>query len=195
VDPAVTIVLPVHNAERSLRGLVTRILELAAAPTRRLTVAIVDDGSTDDTFEAACELARDFPQVRVLRQPFRKGLGPALEEVRSKLRVEEVIVHDGIGPIDLDELGALLGAAPSRVVAPGLTEEGRGSRRFAAVAALNAHMAEVHRAVSSFRWMRIPGQTRPRRKLTPLSNLGALSFAEGWPSSAAPGMGAGLNQA
>jgi hypothetical protein len=177
LDSAVTIVLPVHNAERTLRPMIMGILDLATAPTRRLTVAIVDDGSTDETFEAACELARDYPQVRVFRQPYPQGLGPALEQVRLKLRVEEVIVHDGVGPMDLDELGGLLGAAPSRAaaVAHEAPEEGRGSRRFAAVTALNARMAEAHRAVASFHWLRLAEPARPRRRYAPLPPLGAES--------------------
>ena len=177
MDSAVTIVLPVHNAERTLRPLITRLLDLATAPTRRLTVAIVDDASTDETFETACELARDFPQVRVFRQPYPQGLGPALEQVRQRLHVEDVIVHDGVGPIDLDELGSLLGAAPSRAMATvhDVPDEGRGSRRFAAVAALNARMAEAHRAVASFHWLRLAEPARPRRKYAPLPPLGADS--------------------
>lgn len=177
MDSAVTIVLPVYNAERTLRPMITRILELASSPARRLIVAIVDDGSTDETFEAACELARDFPQLRVFRQPYPQGLGPALEQVRLKLRVAEVIVHDGVGAIDMDELSAMLTAAPSRAaaMAQDAPDEGRGSRRFAAVAALNARMAEAHRAVGSFHWLRLAEAARPRRKYAPLPPLGADS--------------------
>ncbi len=195
MDAAVTIVLPVYNAERALRPLITGILDLATAPSRRLTVAIVDDGSTDETFEAACELARDFPQVRVFRQPYQQGLGPALEEVRRRLRIAEAIVHDGVGPIDLDELEALLAEEPHVAVAiHDGGGEGRGSRRFAAVAALNAQMAEAHRAVTSFHWLRLAEASRPRRAYAAtgplggdapptviLSNLGTTSFASEFP--------------
>jgi hypothetical protein len=139
VDSAVTIVLPVHNAERTLRPMITRILDLAAAPTRRLMVAIVDDGSTDETFEAACELARDYPQVRVFRQPYQQGLGPALEQVRLKLSVEEVIVHDGVGPIDLDELShAGLRSFPCGGDVHDAPDRGSRGRGGCGVAALNA---------------------------------------------------------
>jgi glycosyltransferase involved in cell wall biosynthesis len=175
VDSAVTIVLPVHNAERTLRPLVTRILELATAPARRLTIAIVDDGSTDETFEAAGEIARDFPQVRIFRQPHQGGLGAALQEIRRRLSVDEVILHDGVGAIDLDELAALLAAASgdSGVAIEAPARTGRGSRRFAAVAALNARMSEAHRAIASFHWMKLAEPPRPRRQPAPLASLGA----------------------
>jgi hypothetical protein len=143
VDSAVTIILPVHNAEGSLRPLVSRILDLAMTSHRRLTRALVDDGSPDETFEAACELARDFPQVRVFRQPYQGGLGPALDEVRKRLSIDEAIVHDGVGPLNFDELAALLANEPSAAAsaaADSFSHEGRGSRRFAAVTALNARL-------------------------------------------------------
>jgi glycosyltransferase involved in cell wall biosynthesis len=159
VSSPVTIVLPVHNAERTLRPMIASILELANAPQRRLTIAIVDDGSTDDTFETASELARDYPQVRVFRQPFQGGLGPALEDVRQRLGVSEAIVHDGVGPIDLSQLAAFA--------------EHRGSRRFAAVSALNTRMASAHRSIMSFHWLKLAEPARPRRRTTVLAHLNA----------------------
>jgi glycosyltransferase involved in cell wall biosynthesis len=188
LDPAVTIVLPVHNAERNLRSLVVRILDLATAPMRRLTLALVDDGSTDETFEAASEIARDFPQVRVFRQPCHGGLGAALEEIRRRLGVDEVIVHDGVGPMDLDELAAVLAASapdrtphPAASMADAASGEGRGSRRFAAVSALNNRMAAAHRAIASFHWMTLVDPARPRRRSAPLSRLISPPLASDFP--------------
>jgi hypothetical protein len=175
VSSPVTIVLPVHNAERTLRPMIASILELANAPQRRLTIAIVDDGSTDDTFETASELARDYPQVRVFRQPFQGGLGPALEDVRQRLGVSEAIVHDGVGPIDLSQLAALLneGAAAPAAAADAAFAEHRGSRRFAAVSALNTRMASAHRSIMSFHWLKLAEPARPRRRTTVLAHLNA----------------------
>lgn len=182
VESAVAIILPVHNVERTLRRTVTQVLELAVSAQRRLTLAIVDDGSTDDTFEAASELARDFPQVRVFRQPYQGGLGPALNEVRQRLNLDEAIVHDGMGPIDLDELAAMLrghATAPSAPV--GAQREGRGSRRFAAVKALNTRLAEVHGAITSFHWMKLAEPTRARRRAAPLTYLPPAPVALDFP--------------
>ena len=179
MDSAVTIVLPVHNAERTLRPLLLRVLEVAAAPSRRLTLAVVDDGSTDETFEAACELARDYPQIRVFRQPRREGLAAALEQVRRRLHVEEAIVHDGVGPIDFDELAALLAARPAD--SENVQDEfrpGRGSRRFAAVSALNARLTEAHRTITSLHWLRLSEPAKPRRRYAPITSLGGNSLGE-----------------
>jgi hypothetical protein len=109
----------------------------------------------------------------VFRQPYQAGLGPALQDVKNRLQIDEAIVHDGIGPIDLGELATLLRgethAAPATVEPTG--REGRGSRRFAAVTALNARLAEAHRAIASFHWMKLADQPRPRRRVVPLQHL------------------------
>jgi glycosyltransferase involved in cell wall biosynthesis len=184
VSSPVTIVLPVHNAERTLRPMIASILELASAPQRRLTIAIVDDGSTDDTFETASELARDYPQIRVFRQPFQAGLGSALEDVRQRLGIGEAIVHDGVGPIDLAQLTALLNegaATPAAAAADAASAEHRGSRRFAAVSALNTRMASAHRSITSFHWLKLAEPARPRRRTTVLAHLNAPAFGGDMP--------------
>jgi glycosyltransferase involved in cell wall biosynthesis len=169
-----TIVLPVHNMERTLRPEVTRILDLAEALGRRLQVAIVDDGSQDATYEIACELAREFPQVRVLRQPYQRGLGSALEQVHQRLRVTQVVVHDGVAAIDVDELAETLAAgSPSTVQRFGArrpASDGCGSRRMP-----SAPLAAVPRqarpgSIGSFRWLRLDEPISPRRSRAVLTS-------------------------
>lgn len=187
-----TIVLPVHNRERTLRPEVLRILDLAEILHRRVVIAIVDDGSRDGTFEAACELAREYPQIRVLRQPHQGGLGGALEQVRTRLGVEQVVAHDGVTAIDLDELALLLNTTelprPMALPAPRETAtEVSGSRRFAAPMAHPARQASAERVLGSFRWLRLDEPVKPRRSRAvhpPVSAAigGLMSAAGGRPS-------------
>ena len=169
MKPAATIVLPVHNVERSLRPVLLQILDLSAGAARRLQIAVVDDGSTDGTYETACELARQFPQIHVLRQPYQSGLGPALEMVRRQLGVDQVVAHDGVTAIDLNELAALLAepaqaaSLSAKALAQHAAGDARGSRRFASITRLNARMAEAHRSMGAFRWLRIEEPLAPRR--------------------------------
>jgi hypothetical protein len=95
-----TIVLPVHNAESQLRKNVGELLELASDLTARFGVLIIDDGSTDATYEVAEELAANYPQVSVRRHRHRRGLGAAMEFVERQVRSDAVIIHDGVSPID-----------------------------------------------------------------------------------------------
>jgi GT2 family glycosyltransferase len=157
-----TIGLPVHNAERGLRATVVGILDLAEVLSRRLQIAIVDDGSTDGTFEAAAELAREFPQVRVIHQQARHGLGEALEQVRLRLGVEHVIAHDGIATISLDELATLLIATDIDSAAD--AGDAATHRRSGGSADLTMAAGRRRgRAGASFRWLRIDQPLVPRR--------------------------------
>ncbi|HMP07355.1 MAG TPA: glycosyltransferase [Lacipirellulaceae bacterium] len=164
MNPSITVLLPVRNAERSLRATVAGILELDGQ--RPLSIVIVDDASTDDTYETACELARDYPQVRVLRQHVSAGLGAILDLARRTLRLDEAIIHDGVGPINVDELAALIREPATAAAGGDRIQDHRGSRRFAAVSALNARMSAAHHAIASFHWLRLTDATPARRAAT-----------------------------
>jgi glycosyltransferase involved in cell wall biosynthesis len=107
VKNSLTIVLPVHNAESQLRSNVLELLELAGELTDCFSVLIIDDGSNDDTFEVASELAAEFPQVSVRRHASRRGLGSALNAYRGTVNSDIVIVHDGVSPLDAGQLRCL----------------------------------------------------------------------------------------
>jgi hypothetical protein len=90
-----------------------------------------------------------------------------LELVRNRLNLDMAIVHDGVSPIDPAELKALLvnEPQPSREFAPATnSNEVRGSRRFAAVRALQQSMEIAHRAAIGFSWLRIEKPLVPRRR-------------------------------
>lgn len=104
VSPTLTIVLPIHNAERTLRTDVSDVLEAGAELTSSVNVLIVDDASTDDSYEAATELARDYPQVKVIRRSKREALPRTLAEIRAKIDSDIVIVHDGASRVNPNQL-------------------------------------------------------------------------------------------
>ncbi len=170
LNQQLTVVLPMHNNERQIRSSVHDILDLVVLTNSNLDLVIVDDGSTDDTFEAACELARRYPRIQVLRQPFRSGLASVLELVRNRLTVDMVIVHDGVSPIDSTELKQLLmieQAPGRRDDADTQTAESidsHGSRRFAAVRTLHDRMEIAHRGALGFTWLRLEKPLVPRRR-------------------------------
>jgi hypothetical protein len=73
LQPSLSLILPVHNVEKTLCDNVHRVLDVLAELASRFEVLVVDDGSTDHTSEVAHELAREFPQVRVARHDKRRG--------------------------------------------------------------------------------------------------------------------------
>ena len=170
LDQSLTVVLPMYNCERQLRSSVLEILELAASMSRPMDVVIVDDGSTDDTYDAACELALLYPQISVLRQSLRQGLNAALDLVRNRLAAEVVVVHNGVSAIDATQLQMLLQADPTQsdlrenqATTNSRAMESYGSRRFAAVRSLHERMERAHGSALGFRWVQLEKPLIPRR--------------------------------
>lgn len=193
-----TVVLPMHNMERQIRSIVHDVLDLSMLVRTEIDLVIVDDGSTDDTFESACELARMYPRVQVLRQAFRGGLSAVLELVRNRLSVEMVIVHDGVSPIDVTELKDLLKDQRNRPntvrkadIQTAESIDSHGSRRFAAVRALHESMETAHRSLLGFTWLRLEKPLVPRRRqvveqtsaISPvLTSLGSANYLANLPT-------------
>ncbi len=66
MERSLTILLPIHNVQTTLAADVRNLLEVVSELTEQFELIIIDDGSTDATSEVACDLGRDFPQVRVV---------------------------------------------------------------------------------------------------------------------------------
>lgn len=64
--PGVTIIVPAWNESRTIKGTVESLLALDY-PKHKLSIFIIDDGSTDDTLDVARQFESN-PQVRVFTQ-------------------------------------------------------------------------------------------------------------------------------
>jgi glycosyltransferase involved in cell wall biosynthesis len=107
VDLSLSVVLPVHNAEATLTHNVYELLDVLPEIATRFEILIVDDGSTDHTDEIAHELARCYPQVRVVRHARRRGPSAAMETGMTRTTGDVVFVHDEATPISATELRQL----------------------------------------------------------------------------------------
>jgi cellulose synthase/poly-beta-1,6-N-acetylglucosamine synthase-like glycosyltransferase len=153
VTKSLTIVLPVYNAETRLRKNVTELLELASELTPKFGVLIIDDGSTDDTFEVAEDLAAHYPQVLVRRHRHRRGLGATIEYVSRRVRSDAVMVHDGVTPVNPQEMRSVWQSwitqpsAAGSSLAPASTA---AIHDFAGLSSIHAAMERAHRRVLGF---------------------------------------------
>jgi len=94
VNDWLSVVVPVHNAEERLARQVASLLEVVSDLTETFEVLIIDDGSTDQTFDCAQELRRQFPQLRILRHREQRGLSAVVRDSLRETRGRFVYVHD-----------------------------------------------------------------------------------------------------
>jgi glycosyltransferase involved in cell wall biosynthesis len=155
LNKSLTIVLPVYNGEAQLRKCVRELLELASELTAHFDLLIIDDGSTDATYEVAEELAARYPQVSIERRRHRRGLGPTIELARRRIRSDAVIVHDGITPIDPNQVRSLW---RSCLAQPANGDSASAALQgdicdFANLPAIHAAMEKAHERVLGFQWV------------------------------------------
>src|SRR5690349_24104858 len=106
-----SVVIPAFNEEATLVAVTRKILAL-----RRLhEVVIVDDCSTDWTGEIAEELARLYPQVKVLHHQTNRGKTEALKTGFASTTGDIVIVQDADLEYDPENI--------EHVIAPILTND------------------------------------------------------------------------
>jgi glycosyltransferase involved in cell wall biosynthesis len=107
LKPSVTILLPIHNAQHRLEHHVAEILDVLPELTNRFELLIIDDGSTDDSFDVARHLSLKYPQVSALRHPLRLGLAHAVRNGLEQTEGDLVLVGDeqhGVRAEDLRRL-------------------------------------------------------------------------------------------
>lgn len=75
--PRVSVILPTYNERENIGPLIKAILRSAPSDVE---VIVVDDDSPDGTWQVVEELAREHPNVRLLRRVGRRGLASALLE-------------------------------------------------------------------------------------------------------------------
>ena len=167
MDQSLTIVLPLQNAERTLRKDVIRTLEAAAELTSMVELLLVDDASIDDTFDVAKELAIEFPQIRVLRRSSQGGLAAALEQIKARVTSDVVIVHDGQSRVNPEQLRRIwtqqqmLGLVRSQ----NSTNVSFADLRRPAVT--QPMMADAHRRLLGFQRFNVEQQTTPVESSNP----------------------------
>src|SRR5450432_3439999 len=103
MEPCVSVVMPVFNEAQTVAHIVQVVLEQRCV--RELV--IVDDCSTDDTWEILQKLVSDS-RVRVFKQQVNRGKGAALRLAISKTTAPIVLIQDADLEYDPGEYEALI---------------------------------------------------------------------------------------
>ena len=107
MQPTLSVLVPVYNAQCVLGQLIGQWIEILPDLTPHFELLIIDDGSTDATSEIAYELARDYPQIGLVRHPSRLGMAAAVRTGMTRTSGEMVLVRDEQSRADLYDLPKL----------------------------------------------------------------------------------------
>jgi glycosyltransferase involved in cell wall biosynthesis len=105
--PSLSVFFPALNDSGTIASMVIRAVHAAAALTPDYEVIVVNDGSTDATADIADELARTYPQVRVVHHPKNRGYGGALQTGFRTSTKDLIFYTDGDAQYDPAELALL----------------------------------------------------------------------------------------
>ena len=102
-----TVFFPAFNDSGTIASLVIAAVQTASRLTPDFEVLVINDGSADPTPELADELARLYPQVRVIHHPSNRGYGGALRSGFAEATRELVFYTDGDAQYDPREMALL----------------------------------------------------------------------------------------
>jgi glycosyltransferase involved in cell wall biosynthesis len=105
--PSVSMFFPAYNDGGTIASLVIRAVQTASRLTPDFEVIVVNDGSSDATGEIADELARTYPQVRVVHHARNRGYGGALRTGFATATKDLIAYTDGDAQYDPAELEVL----------------------------------------------------------------------------------------
>lgn len=94
MNPSLSVILPIYNAEATLARQVEQLLELLPDLTARFEILVVDDGSTDHTGDIAHELKQRYPQLKIARHAWQRGMAAAVQTGMARSSGDIVFVQE-----------------------------------------------------------------------------------------------------
>ncbi len=104
----VSVVVPVFNEKDSLYELSNLLRETLTSSGKSFEVIFIDDGSTDDSFDALMRLKESHPEIRVIKFQMNYGKSSALSTGFDSARGDYVVTIDSDLQDDPKEIPALL---------------------------------------------------------------------------------------
>jgi glycosyltransferase involved in cell wall biosynthesis len=89
MDPVLGVIVPAYNEVATLAAVLERVLRQPSVAQ----VVVVDDASTDGTYEIA-QRFRSNPRVRVLHHPVNRGKGAAIQTGLEAVTAPLVVIQD-----------------------------------------------------------------------------------------------------
>lgn len=106
-----SVVIPVYNEEENLKNAINSIISAIKDRIEDFEIIIVNDGSTDRSFEIAESASKQYRQIRVFGHTKNLGQGTALITGYAQCRKDYVTYMPADGQVNPEELISMLEAA------------------------------------------------------------------------------------
>lgn len=107
MNDSLSMIVPVRDAEGTLVAQIHHLLDLLPDLTCRFEILVVDDGSSDHTVDLARDLAREYPQVKLLRHAVPLGRSAAIRTALNVASGGTILVQEDAGPVRAADLRRL----------------------------------------------------------------------------------------
>ncbi|RME42720.1 MAG: glycosyltransferase family 2 protein, partial [Caldilineae bacterium] len=127
-SPYLSVVIPAYNEAVRLPRTLTTVLDYLEQQPYRVEVLVVDDGSTDNTVALAEEIARQHPNVRIIRNDHR-GKGYTVRTGMLAGQGKYLLFSDADLAVPIEEVEKLLPHLEAGYDVVIGSREGQGARR------------------------------------------------------------------
>jgi glycosyltransferase involved in cell wall biosynthesis len=108
--PGLSVFFPAYNDSGTIASMVISAVLTASRLTPDFEVLVINDGSRDATPQIADELARVYPQVRIVHHQGNRGYGGALRSGFANATKDYIFYTDGDAQYDPSEMADLWAA-------------------------------------------------------------------------------------
>ncbi len=110
-EPRISVIIPAYNEGRRIAPTVRDIVAFLGNNGYAYEVIVVDDGSTDSTYDVVRHIQREVPQLSIVRHPVNLGKGCAVKSGFLAARGEFVFFTDADHSTPIEELPKLMARA------------------------------------------------------------------------------------
>ena len=103
-----SVIIPAHNENANLPSLLEEIKDVMASLKKPWEVLVIDDGSTDGTWQTLEQISTTLPELKGLHLQTQSGQSAALHIGFQAARGEAIITLDGDGQNDPHDIPKLL---------------------------------------------------------------------------------------
>jgi len=105
---SISVFIPCYNEEQNIGSLLEKTIRFLPEISSDYEIIVVDDGSSDSTYEIAQNIAKENPNVKVIRHVKNKGYGAALRTGFLNSKKDHIFFTDGDNQFDITELSKLI---------------------------------------------------------------------------------------